>query len=259
MPFIEVEDSQIAAPLKVGDDVLEAGDLAPGRGGSFKEKLSAAYRIENTLGSFTSRESNLPDSSVTNPNFNPWDYFTDEEKQDAKFIDSAILADNTEEIEAVRRQFERERSDRRILENGGMAAIMLSAVVDPINLIPVGGTAYKTYRSGGSILQGAMATSAVAAGTTAATEAGLLYSQLERTYGEASVNIGAATLFGGVLGATPQALKKIFSDSGVDFDSAIKEIEESFDPSRSLQEVKIQARLWVTVLLVLLRLWMILK
>jgi hypothetical protein len=228
MPLVEVEDTQIAAPLDIGDPIIE-GD-SPGVRGSFKEKLRAAYRLENTLGSFISQEANLPDSAVTNPNFNPWDSFTEEEKLDERFVDSAILADNTEEIEAVRRQFERERADRRTLENGGMAAIMLAASVDPINFIPVGGTAYRTYRTGGSILKGAMATSAVAAGTTAATEGLLLHTQLERTYGESAVNIGAATLFGGVLGATPIGLKKLFSDSGVDFDKAIKEVEESFDP-----------------------------
>ena len=50
----------------------------------------------------------------------------------------------------------------------------------PINFVPVGGTAYSTYRNGSSILRGAAATASVAAGTTAATEAALHLTQIER-------------------------------------------------------------------------------
>ena len=178
-------------------------------------------------------ESGLPDSEVTNPDFNPWDFFTEEEKLDKKFIETAILADNTDEIESTRRQFQREREDR---EKAGIGSVLLASAFDPINLIPVGGTAYQTYRSGSSILKAGMATSAVAVGSTAATEAALLNTQLERTYGEAAANMGAAALLGGVLGMAPQALKNIVNGSGNDFDTFIKQVEDSFDPESAVSD-----------------------
>lgn len=226
MPFFSDEQSQVALPKAIGDDELP--DLTPEP--DFKEQLRAAYRLENTLGSFVSQESGLPDSTVTNPDFNPIDYFTPEEMQDDKFLDNAILADSVEEIEAVRRQQARERSDRQTLERGGIAAVGLATITDPINLIPVGGTAYKTYRSGASILAGGMATASVAASSTAAAESLLLHTQIERTYGEAAVNVAASAFLGGVLGVTPVGLKKLMSDSGVESQKLFDDVANTFDP-----------------------------
>lgn len=236
MPLFQPNQGELALPTFTGDVELEQGEAAEVRQPTFKDQLRSAYRLENTFGSLVSREANLPDSAVTNPNFNPLDYLTDEEKQDKRFIDSAIFADNSEEIDAVRRQFDRERADRAVLSDGGIAATLLAATVDPINLIPVGGTAYQTYRTGASILKSGLATSAVAAGTTAATEASLLNTQLDRTYGEAAANIGAAALLGGALGIAPGALKKLFDSSGRDFEQGIKEIEEAFDPESVVKD-----------------------
>jgi len=231
MPFIESDQH---APLSkaIGVSIPEAEQPEP----SFGKQLEAAYRLENTLGSYLAQDGNLPDSQVTNPDFNPMDYLTEDEKLDEKFLETAVLADNSEEIEATRRQFARERADRDTLAKGGIAATMVAAVADPINLIPVGGTAYKTYRGGASILSAGVATSAVAAGSTAATEAALLNSQLERTYGEAALNVGAAAFLGGIIGATPIALKAKLDKSGVDSQKAFDEVADVMDPETKLNE-----------------------
>ena len=231
MPFITNPQDQIALSKAIGDDDLGAADVS-----DFREELRAAYRLENTIGSFVAKNGNLPDSSVTNPNFNPIDYMTEEEKLDERFMSHAILADNTDEIEGVRRQWAQEQKDRDRLSNGGFVATALVSIADPINLIPVGGTAYKTYRGGASILNAGMATAGTSALSATATEAGLHYSQLQRTYGESAVNVSASALFGGVLGATPAGLRKLFEDAGHDPDAAFKDIEDSFNPEAVLGE-----------------------
>ena len=229
MPFVQDPDTQVALSKAIGLDQLgESG------GPDFKEQLRAAYRLENTVGSFFAKEGNLPDSVVTNPDFNPVDFMTEDEKENERFLSLAVLADNTDEIESVRRQFQRESKDRKLLEEGGFVPTMMSAVVDPINLIPVGGTAYKTYRGGASILQSAAATAGAGAIAATATEAGLHYSQVQRTYGESAVNVTAASLLGGILGASPAAVRKLLSDAGHDPDVALREIEETFNPEAVL-------------------------
>jgi hypothetical protein len=73
-------------------------------------------------------------------------------------------------------------------------------------LIPIGGAVAKTYKAGNSILSAAVTTGSVAVASTAVTEAALHQSQLTRTYGESAINLGAAALLGGVLGAGGKAL-----------------------------------------------------
>ena len=96
-------------------------------------------------------------------------------------------------------------------------------VADPINLIPIGGAIAKTYKAGNSILDAAVVTGSVATASTAVTEAALHQSQLTRTYGESAVNLGAAALLGGVLGAGGKALANSLDAS------AIKTLEDSMD------------------------------
>lgn len=230
MPFVESQDLPVSKAIGVPE--LAGGEEGP----TFQEQLRAAYRLENTIGSFVARDGDLPDSDVTNPEFNPFDHFTEDEKLDDVFLSQAVLADNSGEIEGVRRQIERERSDRQILSEGGLAPMFIAAIADPVNLIPVGGTTYKTYRTGGSILQGARATSMAAAGSTALTEAGLQYTQIERTYGESALNIGAAGFLGGVLGATPGALKSMLSKNNIDEAKLYAEIENTFHPEKDVDE-----------------------
>lgn len=231
MPFVNLDDQQIALSKAIGHDELGAVDMS-----TWKEKLTAAYRLENTIGSFFAKEGNLPDSAVTNPEFNPVDYLTEDEKLDERFISQAALADNTDEIESLRRQRDREEADRETLSTGAFLETAVTAIVDPINLIPVGGTAYTTYKSGASILTSGIATAGAAAGSASLAEAGLHYSQIQRTFGESAVNVGAASMFGAILGVAPGTLRKIFSDAGHDPDEAFKQIEKSLDPETVLAE-----------------------
>ena len=229
MPLVEDKNQQVAYAKLIGDDEFEP------ESSDFGELLMTSLRTENTIGSFITQESGLPDSIVHDESFNPWDFLTEDEKLDEQFVDNAIRVDSIQELEVVRKQSARERRDRETIANGGATSFFtgfVAGVIDPINLIPVGGTAYKTYRAGNSILKAGAVTASVAAGTTAATEAGLHYTQLERTYGESALNISAATLLGGVLGAAPGALKQAFDNSP----NIGKEIDESMNPEPALAE-----------------------
>lgn len=206
MPLIPDEQQQIAFARAIGQPEFEPEKA------DFSELARAAFRTENSIGALIAREGGLPDSVVNNESFNPWDHISEEEKLDEVFVENIIAADNELEIDAVRKQRDREREDRRLLEQGGadaFFALLAVGTIDPINFIPVGGTAYQTYRTGSSIMKAAAATGGVAMGTQAAVEASLHYSQIERTYGESALNVGFAGLLGGTIGALPPTVKSL--------------------------------------------------
>jgi hypothetical protein len=218
MPFKPAPTSEIPIgkyiPSDVQKDDPSAVDIA-----------QALWRTENTIGSYLNQAEGLPDS-VDDRSFNPYDFFTEEEKTDSQFVVNAALADSEDEINAVRRQQSRERKDRQTIADGGALSFALGfgvGVVDPINFIPIGGAIAKTYKTGSSVLRSAAVTGSVTAATTAVQEAALHSTQLERTYGESAVNVGAAAFLGGALGFGVGKLSKYIDEK------QIKEIANSMD------------------------------
>lgn len=221
MPLIKDTKQTLALRKYTGVDEIEADHST---GDIFK----AAFSTDNTIGSLIALESGLPDIIVNNEDFNPWNHISEEEKADDIFIDSVMLADTPQEIEAVRKQRQNEQSNRKILsESGalGFIASLSAGVADPINLIPVGGTAYKTYKGGAGILKAGLVTGSVAAGSAAAQEAALHKTQIERTYGESAANVGGAFLLGAILGSGSNAIREKLLDPKVADD-----IERSLSP-----------------------------
>ena len=213
MPFIEAPDD-----LVLINKLTNLAEAPEDDDPSVIEIASALWRQENTIGSFVSQESGLPDG-VDDQSFNPYDYFTEGEKLDKKFVSHAALADTVDEIEAVRKQYAKEISDRETIQKGGAMSFLVGlgvvGVADPINLIPIGGAIAKTYKAGNSILDAAVVTGSVATASTAVTEAALHQSQLTRTYGESAINLGAAALLGGVLGAGGKVLANSLDASAI--------------------------------------------
>lgn len=204
MPFVKAEEDAVLFN-KLTNLATSPEDEDP----TALEIASALWRQENTLGSFFNQASGLP-VGVDDQSFNPYDYFTDDEKLDKKFLSHAALADTVDEIDAVRKQYAQETADRETIQKGGAMSFLIGlgvvGLADPINLIPIGGAVAKTYKAGNSILSAAVTTGSVAVASTAVTEAALHQSQLTRTYGESAINLGAAALLGGVLGAGGKAL-----------------------------------------------------
>lgn len=221
MPFIEAPDD-----LVLINKLTNLAEAPEDEDPSVIEIASALWRQENTIGSFVNQESGLPDG-VDDQSFNPYDYLSEGEKLDKKFVSHAALADTVDEIEAVRKQYAKETTDRETIQKGGAMSFLVGlgvvGIADPINLIPIGGAVAKTYKAGNSILDAAVVTGSVATASTAVTEAALHQSQLTRTYGESAMNLGAAALLGGVLGAGGKALANSLDAS------AIRALEDSMN------------------------------
>lgn len=182
------------------------------------EKLGAAFQTENVIGSFLTNDLELSDYD---PNFNPWEFLTDEEKLDERFVDTALEANSPSDLDSVRVQSAKEREARAKLTGvDGFVSIMAAGVLDPVSFIPFGGAAYKTYRTGGSILKGAAVTGAVTSGAVGVQEALLHSQQVERTFGESAVNITAAGFLSAVLGSAAAGLSK------AQYKRAITQIEQ---------------------------------
>ena len=214
--------SRLAKSIQGEDEDIE--------GSSFMETVKAHTLIDNSLVAPFFQQSGMPDSVVSDVNFNPLDYLTEDEMVDERFVSSVLSADSESEINAVRRQSEWENEQRAVVANGGFLAIMAAEMLDPVNLIPVAGTTYKTYKTGSSILRGAAVTGGSIMGATAAEEALLQHSQVTRTMGESAVNIGAAGLIGAVFGATPAAMKAFTAKHSLDYDKILKDVGDALDP-----------------------------
>ncbi len=173
------------------------------------ETAGAYFRQENIIGSFVSRKPGLP-NGVNDQSFNPFDYFTAEEKRNEKFISHAAYADNEDEINAVRAQFQQETNDRETIQKAGFmgAAVGLPIMIADLTMIPIGGAVAGTYKAGNSLLKAGMITGSVAGAEAAVTEAALHRNQMTRELGESAINVGASMLLGGALGSSFKALAR---------------------------------------------------
>jgi len=203
---------------------------------SFSETFTANVILDNMLVSPWFTRDDAPDFFVDNPNFNPLDYITDEQRKNPLFVDSIMAADNESEIEAAWHQYQWEMELRDQRDKGGIMPVILSEGLDLINLFPVAGTTYKTYRTGASILKGAAVTGTQLAGATAAEEAFLNYNQMARSFGESSTNTTAAFVLGSIFGGAAVKLQRLAEKANVDYEQMLKETEYAFDPEGSIKE-----------------------
>lgn len=212
MPFVEDNKYQTRYLKAVGVNEPDQVETT-----SFIDTMHAALQIDNSIVAFMNRNPDLPDSVIDNASFNPFLYLTEEEKLNENFVNRSSYADHIGDIDELRTEFARENELRTKIANGSGLAVFAAEFLEPVNYIPVGGAAYKTYKTGASILTGALATGVSAAAVVTAEEAALHQIQLTRTYGESAANIGGTALFGGVFGAgfSHLANKKILDD--IDF------------------------------------------
>lgn len=167
---------------------------------TISEQWDAALRLENTVFSYVNHVAHgvsaLPDPNST---FDPFEHLEPGEDPD-QFLNASSFND----MFAIRAKQESEANDRLILGNAGVGGIVLAmgaGVLDPINLIPIGGTAVKTTRAGETILKSAANVGAAGLLTGAATEAILQGTQQSRTTEETVINIAGSTILSGLLGA----------------------------------------------------------
>lgn len=204
MPFVK-RDTGVVGELDNQDifDEQEKRDIAT------SEVFGAAFRLENTaVSAIVNQNANIDNPTrEIDTTFDPFEMVEGYED----FADSFVNANTPEEVDIIKRQIDRELDDRKILQESGatgFVASLAAGVIDPINLIPVGGAAYKTYRAGGSVLQGAVATGMAGALGATAAEAALHHTQVTRTFGESAANVAGAALLSGVLGGAAAKLSK---------------------------------------------------
>lgn len=179
---------------------LPAEPEAPGLG----ETLGAALRQGNFLASAIASE-RAPLPGAIDPEFDAMANLSDTDRQHyAPIIRDLAGALTAEEAERAQRQFDMEQDDRATLEMSGTAgtvALIGAGIVDPINLLPIGGAAYRAARLGGSIGKQAGELAKIGLLSTTAQEVGLQATQVSRPWQESAFNIAGGTILSGVLGA----------------------------------------------------------
>lgn len=249
MPFVKNTNRRLAVARHIGADTEDVDDDI-----SYTTALKSAFRQNNEVGSLLSMEPGIYEGEE-DKSFDPWEQMSEDEKLDDKFINHATFTVNKNQLNALRKQRDKERTDRRLLEDAGGTGVLANitaGIISPLNLLPIGelGLAAK---SGRGVLKGGLVSASLAGATVTAQEAMLHASQLERTYGESALNISAATLLAGVLGAGftklsakadaaptieikpgllagEQELPVRAAQEAFNKQTLIKEVEESLDP-----------------------------
>lgn len=187
-----------------------------------KETVPAAFLLENSIGSLLGKGNFdvVTPAAPYDPNFDPIAQVPERHYQ---FARQYAKANNQDEVDRVTQRLDRDAKARQVIEDAGWPGtltLIAAGVFDPINFIPVGGEAWRTYREGGSVLRGALATGTAAMLSQTAQEAALQATQLSRTWGESALNVGAATLLGGALGG---AIGAVTSHTGQSLDTVAKQ------------------------------------
>lgn len=168
--------------------------------------LGAAFRVDNNVVSaLTDEGAGEPFGRIgINPDYSALDELSDEDK--ARYVGvlaNLALADTPEDAMKIRLQADREMEDRQTLERAGIWGTVASfgaGILDPINLLPVGGVAIKGARGGLGFLRTGAQSARVGFLSSTAAEVGLQATQLTRTGEESGLNIAGGTVLAGVLG-----------------------------------------------------------
>lgn len=166
----------------------------------------AAFRIHNSAGSLVA---SMPFNQFEEQEgYNP---FEDDRVLIGyeDYADAFIHSSSSQETSAIKQRIDRERQDRKMIDETGGAGIISSiamGAIDPINvaamMIPMGAVA-----RGGSLLatSGRFALANAAAGSLS--EVALSNTQETRTLQESAINITLDAMLGGILGSAVQLVK----------------------------------------------------
>ena len=208
MPF-DIETQLTTVPMMREPEVVEENDVG------FFEALPAAGRQYNATYNIAQTFAERFTRPEADPNFNQWEGV--EGTIFERYPDSLYGVESWEERELVRGKLHEEEADRdTIAAAGGMGVLasMAAGMLDPIFLVPLGpGGVARSALIGGetvgkSILRGAAVTARAGFVSATAAEMILQANQEIRTMGEGVIDISAATLLSGVLGAALGGLSR---------------------------------------------------
>lgn len=162
----------------------------------------AALTRENTLSSLKEWARQEPMASF-DAAFDPWRNVAGYEDHARAFIG----ANSEDDVARIKIRIDAERRREELLSSHplGWVTAMAAGILDPINLVPVGG-AYTIARSGAALSRIARvgrsaASVGVGAGVGQAVQEGILQAtQLTRPWEESAIAIGAASALGGLRG-----------------------------------------------------------
>lgn len=198
-------------------------DLQIERDPTFQELAKANFENENLLNAAARKISDKTNNilhtvqnrvmgQVLDQDINDnYDVFEDprlKSGQYAGYADRFIGAETRYAADTIFNNIDRELENKAVMASGGaegVAAAFAVGLTDPSNIIPIGGAAYKTYRTGGNILKGAARTAAITGTVVGAEEIAMHSLQETRTGEESAWNIGGATFLGGVVGGASSA------------------------------------------------------
>ncbi|MGB0817418.1 MAG: hypothetical protein ACPGQQ_00835 [Candidatus Puniceispirillaceae bacterium] len=195
MPF----DENINVLTVTGDRV--AAELPVKREVTTGEVIGATFADDHTV---TNLANDFADWAFNSYTPDP-DYDATEDMAGYEgYADDLIHAVSREDMARRKQRIDDEMAAKEtIAQSSGLqsfGAATLTAVTDPVSWIPIGGPAYKTYRTGGNLLEGAAKTAGVAAIIETGREAYMQETQATRTFEQSASNIASVTLLTGLLG-----------------------------------------------------------
>lgn len=203
------------------------------------EIAKSAFERENEVGSFIAKAQNgfnyNNEVDPQDPNFDIIDYINDEvDNSDyAPYAENFLQFKNRRNADLYKKHLDREFRNTEVLQNSGWSGVAWgigASLLSPVNLIPIGGGAYKAYKAG-QLAKGVALTAGAGAVSMTGSEILLQGSQESRTLGESVMNIGAGTLLAGALGGASATLSK------KQFSQLAKKVEK--DIQSDVAEVKI--------------------
>lgn len=210
MPIQLIDEREIPLLPDVGQLPPEQPKPEEGEGPGIIETLGAAFELENTIASgVSSLNDGVRIDDTLDPDFDFESVIPERYKMQAEHY---AFVNNQSQADAVTRKIDSEIENRKIIQEAGtfgVVSMFAAAMIDPVNLIPVGGTIYKTYRVGENILTAAATTAKAGLLSSTAAEAILQHTQTQRTLGEGAVNITAGTFLSGILGGSFGAFRAL--------------------------------------------------
>lgn len=209
MPLVDSDQVLPALTLPIGATPLpEDTEAQAGPSPGIMETIGAAFRTENTLGSWVRREWNgMGVDNKTDPAYSAWNEIKGTPYED--HWESFVNSNNARYTAFLKTQIDKEEDDRRTLAAAGWqgtAASIVAGIADPTILIPVGGEVALAGKGVWKVGRGAVV-GARAAGTGVAIQEGILQSTQEtRTLEESGYAIGGSLVLGGLLGGGMTAL-----------------------------------------------------
>lgn len=202
MPFEQTDNFANVLDPKEQTPIEDLNNVERESPAFWSETIPAAFRRENSIVSGLSQDADAGEdiSFDYDPNIEGY------EEYKSRFA----FTYNESQEQSLKTKIDREIQDAKTVEDSGWlgtVAMFMAGGLDPINFIPIGGSAARVYKTG-NMLKGAATIARSGLITSTIAEVALHSSQETRTWGESASNITAGTLLSGVLGGSIGAFRQ---------------------------------------------------